>query len=127
MVERTLKEKGEVDYDYKHDILFFKTLNRTYSKSIELNNVVLDIDDQDFVVAIQIMEAAKFLNIDKKTLLKIRQWKFEVIVSEGIIQLKLFFEITRRNKIIEKNPIIMQPTQGAMKNSELICTAVCPA
>ena len=42
MTMKSLKEKGEADYDFKQDILFFKTKDRTYKKSIELHNIVLD-------------------------------------------------------------------------------------
>ena len=36
MTQNRLEGKGEVDYDYKHDILFFKVKSREYAKSIEL-------------------------------------------------------------------------------------------
>ena len=64
-------KKGEMDYDYKHDILFFKTKDRKYSKSIELlDNLVVDVDKEGFLVGIQIFDASLYLNVDKKNLLK---------------------------------------------------------
>ena len=66
MTEKSLKVKGEFDYDYKYDTLFFKTSEREYVKSIELENMVLDIDKAGFIVGIPIFEASKFLNLDKK-------------------------------------------------------------
>lgn len=64
------KEEGIADYDYKHDILFFKTKKRTYKKSIELDNIVLDVDEGGFITGIQIFEVSKFLNLSKEALLK---------------------------------------------------------
>ncbi len=121
MKNRTLKGKGEVDYDYKHDILFFKTVDRKYVKSIELENLILDVDKEDFIVGIQIHEASKFLNISKAVLLKIPKWKFEANVNEGRIEVRLMFQVVVRNRLIEKNPIIMQPISEPLPNSSLVC------
>ncbi len=116
-----MKGKGEVDYDYKYDILFFKTAEREYVKSIEVNNIVLDVDKEGFIVGIQILEASKFLCIDKKMLLKIPDWIFEAKVDHGKIEVRLLFKMMVRNKIIEKNPIIVQETSEPLPNSELVC------
>lgn len=121
MTIKLMKGKGEADYDYKYDILFFKTAEREYVKSIELDNIILDIDKEGFIVGIQILEASKFLCVDKKMLLKIPDWIFEAKVNEGKIEVRLLFKVMVRNKIIEKNPIIVQETTEPLPNSELIC------
>ncbi|MEK6903657.1 MAG: DUF2283 domain-containing protein [Nanoarchaeota archaeon] len=121
MTIKHLKGKGEVDYDYNYDILFFKAAEREYVKSIELDNIVLDIDKEGFIVGIQILEASKFLCIDKKMLLKIPAWIFETKVDHGKIEIRLLFKMMLRNKVIEKNPIIIQETTESLPNSELIC------
>ena len=121
MTLKHIKGKGEANYDYKYDILFFKAAEREYVKSIELENIVLDIDKEGFIVGIQILEASKFLCIDKKMLLKIPGWIFETKVDHGKIEVRLLFKMMLRNKIIEKNPIIIQETTEPLPNSELIC------
>ena len=100
MERKRLQEKGEVDYDYKYDILFFKTKEREYAKSLEFDNIVVDIDKEDFLVGIQIFEASKFLNLDKKILLSIPNWQFTANVYDGNkIDIRLVFQIKIRNKI----------------------------
>jgi uncharacterized protein YuzE len=121
MEKKILKGKGEFNYDYKYDILFFKTSEREYVKSIELENIVLDIDKEGFIVGVQILEASKFLNLKKTILLKIPNWEFSATVNEGRIEIRLMFQIVIRNKIIEKNPIIMEPTSEPLPNSQLVC------
>jgi len=111
----------EFNYDYKYDILFFKTSEREYIKSIELDNIILDIDKERFIVGIQILEASKFLNLNKRVLLKVPRWEFKATVNEGRIEIRLMFQIVVRNKIIEKNPIIMEPTSEPLPNSQLVC------
>lgn len=127
---RKLKGKGEFDYDFKHDILFFKTKNREYIKSIELDNIILDIDSLGFITGIQIFEASKFLRLDKIKLREVPTWEFntktEKINQEGKdvtkIEIRLVFKIRVRNQLIEKNPIIMpQPISEQLPNSELSC------
>lgn len=124
MEKKNLKGKGEMDYDYKQDILFFKTKDREYAKSIELDNIVLDIDSAGFIVGIQIFEASKFLGVEKLILMKIPTWQFIAVVEEGKLEIRLTFQIQVRNKMIEKNPIIIQQIKEPLPNSELVCTVV---
>lgn len=121
MNTKPMKAKGEADYDDKYDILFFKTAEREYVKSIEVNNIVLDIDKEGFIVGVQILEASKFLCIDKKMLLEIPEWIFEAKVDHGKIEVRLLFKVMFRNKIIEKNPIIIQETTEPLPDSEVVC------
>ena len=126
IIKKSIQGKGEVDYDFKHDILFFKTKDRKYSKSIELlDNIVIDVDKEGFLVGIQIFDASEFLNLDKKELLSIPKWSFNANVYDGNkIDIRLTFQIKVRNMIIEKNPIIAQQINQKLPNSEMICEAV---
>jgi len=103
---RHLEGKGKMDYDYVNDILFFKVDNREYSYSLEFQNMVIDIDEEDFIVGIQIFEASSFLNMSRSNLRTIPKWQFKAKVDNGTIELRLFYQISVRNRIIEKNPII---------------------
>ncbi len=121
METKHLEGKGIADYDSKNDLLFFKVKDRDYVKSIETDNFVVDIDSEDFIVGVQIFEAATFLNLKKEALIKITKWHLEASIHENRIEVRLLFEVKIRNKIIEKNPIIMQTIQEGLPNSELIC------
>lgn len=118
---RVLKGEGEFDYDFKHDILFFKVKDREYAKSIELDNITIDIDKEKFVVGIQIFEASKFFRVSKDIILKIQKWEFEANIHENRLEFRLTFLMKFRNKIIERNPIIMQSLMEPLPNSEVIC------
>ncbi len=125
MVQKKLEGKGEVDYDYENDILFFKLKGRQYDKSIELlDNLVVDVDKEGFLVGIQMFDASEYLNIDKKSLLKIPNWQFTINVHENIIEIRLVFQVKIRNKIVEKNPIIAQQINQKLPDSTLVCEAV---
>jgi hypothetical protein len=121
MENKHLEAVGEWDYDFKYDILLFKVKDREYLRSIEFDNLALDLDSERFLVGLQIFEASKFLNIDKMLLREMPKWKFEAKIEDNKIELRLLFQIQIRNKIIEKNPIIIQSSEEDLPNSQLIC------
>lgn len=115
-----LNTPGECDYDYKYDTLFFKVKDRKYLRSIETGNLVLDLDSENFLTGVQIFEASKFLGIDKLKLREIPKWDFKASIKDNIIEIRINFEIKSRNKIIEKNPIIIQQSDQELPNSQVV-------
>src|SRR3972149_11404711 len=107
-MERQLNGKGEMDYDYANDVIFFKLKNREYSRSIEFNNITIDVDKEDFITGIQIFEASKFLRINKIALRSVPEWKFQATVKDKTIEIRLAFKVVYRNGNIMMNPIIMK-------------------
>lgn len=119
---RYLRGRGEYDYDYVHDILFFKTKKRNYDRSVELDRFVIDIDKENFVVGIQIFDASEFLGIPKLILRNIRNWQFHATVDENKLEIRLMFRVVHRNKMVEKNPIIIEPLKESLPDSKVICS-----
>jgi len=112
---------GTADYDYKYDILFFKAKGREYVRSIELMNVVLDVDSEGVIVGIQIFDASSFLNVSKNRLMDIPKWRFQVTVATGKVEVRLAFQVKVRNRIVEKNPIITEPTSEPLQDQKMVC------
>jgi uncharacterized protein YuzE len=119
---RNLEAEGEMDYDYVNDILFFKVKNREYNFSIELQNMVIDIDKEKFVVGIQIFEASKFLMMSKLNLREIPKWQFKAKIEDNIIELRLNYQLKIRNKIFEKSPIIVQENKSGLPSPQMVST-----
>jgi uncharacterized protein YuzE len=120
--ERTLEAEGEMDYDYINDILIFKVKDREYDFSIEFQNMVIDIDKEQFIVGIQIFDASTFLSIPRINLREIPKWQFKARINHGIIELRLFYQLKIRNKIIERTPIIMQENKPNLPSPQMVCT-----
>jgi len=120
--ERHLEAEGEMDYDYINDILFFKVKNRDYDFSFEFQNMVIDIDEEKFVTGIQIFNASEFLVMSKINLREIPKWQFKARISQGIIELRLFYQLKIRNRIIEKNPIIIQENKPNLPSPQMVTT-----
>lgn len=123
---KELKTKGEFDYDYAHDILFFKVKNREYERSIELDNFVMDVDKEGFIVGLQIFEASKYFGLERKYLRIAVRWKLQAKAEkiselESKIEKRLMFQIMIRNKILQPEPIITQNIQDSLVNAKVVC------
>ena len=112
--EKHLEAEGEMDYDYENDILFFKVKNREYDFSIEFQNMVVDVDKEQFIVGIQIFDASDFLKINKSNLRKITKWQFKAKLKDNEFRVDLYYQVVARNKTINNNiyPIIFQQDMG---------------
>ena len=119
---RHLEAEGEMDYDYVNDILFFKVKNREYDFSIEFQNMVIDVDEEKFIVGIQIFEASKFLRMSKINLREIPRWRFNAKLEDNTIEIRLDYQIKLRNKILEKNPIIIQENKSESLSPQIVQT-----
>ena len=117
------KGNGEVDYDYAHDIILFKVKDREYSKSVEFEDIVLDIDKEGFITGIQIFNASNMFKVEKESLNEIKNWNFEIKVENNVIFVQLTFEIVKRNKIIERVQNIIRKSPSLLKNSE-VCVEI---
>ncbi len=115
-----LEAEGEMDYDYVNDILFFKIKNREYNFSIEFQNMVIDIDEEKFVVGIQIFNASEFLRMSKINLREIPKWQFKSKIEGGIIELRLNYQLKVRNRIFDKNPIIIQENKSMLPSPQMV-------
>lgn len=117
------KGKGEFSYDYTDDILFFKVKDRAYDHSLELEDIVLDIDTEGFITGIQIFGASKMFNVDKTTLRNIKAWEFNIKTKGKLIFVQLMFEMMRRNKVVERGQNLVREATSPLANTEVVCAA----
>ena len=110
-----------MDYDYTEDTLFFKVKERDYDHSIELEDVVLDIDKEGYITGIQIFGASKMFNVDKDTLRNVQKWEFTVRTEGKIIFIQLIFEMLRRNQIVERGQNLVRESSTLLTDSEVRC------
>jgi len=119
-MERHLEQKGELSYDFSNDILFFKVREREYSHSIEVNNIVIDFDEENFIVGMQIFDASKLFNIPKVWLAEPKNARFRASIRDNRIQVSLLLEINVRNKVYRPNPIVIQDSEEDIPDSETV-------
>ena len=117
------KGKGEMNYDYANDILFFKVKEREYDRSIELEDVVLDVDKEGYITGIQIFGASKMFDVDKDTLRNVKKWEFKVRTEGKVIFVQLMFEMLRRNQVVERGQNLIRESSSLLTDSEVMCAA----
>ncbi|HJX50105.1 MAG TPA: DUF2283 domain-containing protein [Candidatus Nanoarchaeia archaeon] len=121
-MDRSLTAPGQFDYDYVNDILFFKVKERNYSYSMELENLVIDFDEENYVVGIQFFNASTIFGISKNYLKDLKHFQFTATIKNNILRFVLDFKIISRNRVIQHRPIIFQPVGNNIPNSQLTCT-----
>ncbi len=66
-------------------------------------------------------DASKLLQIPKETLGDVKQWRFDALIADNIIEVRIVFEVIIRNRVVERSPIIIQQAPENLPNSEVIC------
>ena len=115
------RNKGLVDYDEKYDILYFKAKEREYTTSIEVGDLMLDVDAEGFVTGLQIFDAAERFHLPQKALQKIVQWTLKSRSEDGVITAQLAFTANFNGKLAEKSLDIVSVSNN-LEDAESICT-----
>lgn len=121
---RRLEGRGELSYDYGYDNLFFRMKGRDYKESIEIDNMLIDIDSKNFIVGFQIFEASNVTNVSKIHLRGVKHGKFNAKLSkDGRVEVKLVFQIKVRNKIFNNSLFTNQDFKRVKTPSQVKCSA----
>ena len=85
--------KAEYTYEYYLDIVNIKAKkDYTYRESIDFDvGVFLDFDVNDFPVNLEILDASKRMNVDKKFLIN-PNGNVNININSELIELKVIFE-----------------------------------
>ncbi|WP_407393609.1 DUF2283 domain-containing protein [Methanobrevibacter sp.] len=87
-----MKSKLNYLYDYEYDLIDI-TIDESskYKKSIEITNgVILDLDENDFPAALEIISASKILDIEKQYLIS-PNIDLAIVSSEELICIEIKF------------------------------------
>ena len=116
--------KGEYTYDYLNDILLFKIKNRDYLKSLDFDNLIVDIDKEGFITGMRIFDASEIFNIPKLALKNIKFFKFNARVEDKKVTIQLeFIPILRNKPLIKQGQNLIREAIGSeVRNSEVVCT-----
>jgi uncharacterized protein YuzE len=92
------------DYDVQSDILYIhKTVEYKYKESVEIgNNLILDFSENNFPVALEIIDASLFFNVSKYSLQHIKNFSLKIVVDKNIISIIGKFILPLHNKGFSK-------------------------
>jgi uncharacterized protein YuzE len=96
--------KMDKDYDVQNDVLYLHVIDDyEYKESLEIGgNIIVDFDKNYVPVALEILDASKFLNVSKFSLKNLIKWDMNIQVTEDSIKVKASFIVPVRQKEVEK-------------------------
>mgnify|MGYP006309567921 FL=1 len=110
-------------YDYKNDVLLFKIKGRKYKESIEFDDVVIDLDEEEFITGIRIFDASAFFNLPKQTLKTITAFSFDTRIEANIVTVNLHFTTRYRNKeVLHQGQNLIRQATSTINDSQASCS-----
>ncbi|WP_048120321.1 DUF2283 domain-containing protein [Methanosarcina barkeri] len=95
-------ELSKYDYDLENDSAFFYGTGKKYKKSMDLDGIILDMSEDDYVMAIEILDASKKFNVSKNDLLNLKSFDANIDVNKETIKVVMKINIIKRNNPISK-------------------------
>ncbi|MBN1193835.1 MAG: DUF2283 domain-containing protein [Methanomicrobiaceae archaeon] len=96
-----------IDYDFENDSLYLFVKGAKYVHSLNLDNVIIDIGEENFIKGVEILNASKRFGVSKYALMKPREIEVQIDVSNEKIELNIQLTLEIRNKYTPKFLIAM--------------------
>jgi uncharacterized protein YuzE len=93
---------SKFDYDFENDTIFFYGTDKKYKTSIDIDDIILDVGEDNSAIAIEILDASKKFNVPKSDLSNILHFNAEISVSKETIKVIMKLVIKKRNGLINK-------------------------
>ena len=93
---------SKFDYDFENDTIFFYGTDKKYKTSIDIDDIILDVCEDNSAIAIEILDASKKFNVPKSDLSNILHFNAEISVSKETIKVIMKLVIKKRNGLINK-------------------------
>ena len=93
---------NKYDYDFENDSLFFYGTDKNYKYSIDLDGIILDISEDNFVMAIEILDVSKKFKVLKNELLNINNFSADIEISKETIKISMKLGLNKRNGLISR-------------------------
>ncbi len=93
---------SKFDYDFENDTIFFYGTDKKYKTSIDIDDIILDVGEDNSAIAIEILDASKKFSVPKSDLLYILHFNAEISVSKETIKVVMKLVIKKRNGLINK-------------------------
>lgn len=95
------KSKGSKhDYDLQNDSILFYGEDNNYKSSIDLDGIVIDFNEEDYLMSIEILDASKKFKISKQDILNIKNFHATIKITKENIEITMNLKISKRNRIV---------------------------
>jgi uncharacterized protein YuzE len=93
---------SKFDYDFENDTIFFYGTDKKYKTSIDIDDIILDVGEDNSAIAIEILDASQKFSVPKSDLSNILHFNAEISVSKETIKVIMKLVIKKRNGLINK-------------------------
>lgn len=101
--------KGRYRYDGEYDVLTFRLLEGRYDRSLEIGDVVLDLDRRGCVVGLRVFDASMLFGLEKEHLIEVEDFRFSCEFSDGFVSLRIrFTPISNAEPLLEQHLTIVR-------------------
>jgi len=93
--------KFRIDYDFDEDLLYFYNESKKSSGSIELGEIIVDLEKKGEIVGLEMFGASKYLSeltnkkISKESLKKMQKADFSFMAKKGTTIIKICLMIEK--------------------------------
>lgn len=94
--DTSIQTTGKYTYDAEHDLLIIKVDDVRYKRSVEQENLVLDLGQRDAISGIRIIDATSTLRIPKEVLSNVSEWTLTVDQKQGVACIRLLLKGYKR-------------------------------
>ena len=92
---------NKYDYDIQNDSILFYSEDKQYKSSIDLDGIILDISEDNYIMSIEILDASEKFNVSKLDIRNIKHLDATIVISKECIKVFLKMEMSKRNKLID--------------------------
>ncbi len=94
------KSKGnKYDYDFQNDSILFCGEDNNYKSSIDLDGIIIDFSEEDYLMSIEILDASEKFNVSKYDLLNVKNFNATIKVTKENIDVTMKMQISNRNNL----------------------------
>ena len=101
-VNQIRTDADTIDYDYENDSLFLFVKGDGYSHSLNLDNILIDFGEENYVKGVEIQNASKRFGVSKYALKHTHQIDVALNISDEKIELNITLTLKIRNKKLPK-------------------------
>lgn len=98
-----MSEGNRCDYDLQNDSIFFYGGDNNYKSSIDLDGIIIDFNEANYLMSIEILDASERFKISKYNLQHIKSFSMAIKITEENIQVTMNIEISIRNGSVARS------------------------
>ena len=90
-------KNAKMRYSFAEDILFASPVKREYDSSIQMGDLIFDLDKKNRIIGFEIMNASKVLGVPKLYIYNYKKIKIEIAIKDDVIKINAVLITTFRN------------------------------